>query len=188
LTVRILAISGSLQQSSSNTALLRAAAAGAPDGVNVEIYDGIRTLPHFDPDLDGPEPPTEIADLRARIVAADAVLFSTPEYAHALPGALKDTLDWLVGSGELVDKPVAVMSASPGLDGGVIAGDALVVLLGVLSADVVGQLAVGATRSKRVEHGDFTDEETLAAVAELARTLADAARELISADRTIPAP
>ena len=67
------------------------------------------------------------------------------------------------------------MTASPGLDGGVIAGDALVALLGVLSADVVGQLAVGATRAKRDEHGNFTDEATLAAVADLVRTLVDAA-------------
>ena len=76
--MRIVAISGSLQASSSNTALLRVAATVAPDGVTVELYDGIRALPHFDPDLDGPEPPPGIADLRARIVAADAVLFSTP--------------------------------------------------------------------------------------------------------------
>lgn len=175
--MRILAISGSLQQQSSNTALLRAAAAGAPaaGGVVIDLYDGIRELPHFDPDLDGPEPPPGIADLRARLVAADAVLISTPEYAHALPGALKDALDWLVGSGELVDKPVAVMSASPGLDGGKIAGDALVALLDVMSARVVAQLAVGATRSKRDEHGNFTDPDTLADVADLVRTLAAAA-------------
>jgi chromate reductase len=174
VTVRILAISGSLQQASSNTALLRVAAATAPENVTVEHFDGIRALPHFDPDLDGPEPPAGIADLRARIVAADAVLFSTPEYAHALPGALKDTLDWLVGSGELVDKPVAVMSASPGLDGGVIAGDALTTLLEVMSARVVARLAVGATRSKRDEHGNFTDPHTLTSVADLVRALAAA--------------
>jgi chromate reductase, NAD(P)H dehydrogenase (quinone) len=176
VSVRILAISGSLQLASSNTALLRVAAATAPDGVTIELYDGIRDLPHFDPDLDGAEPPPGIADLRARIVAADSVLFSTPEYAHALPGALKDTLDWLVGSGELIDKPVAVMSASPGLDGGKIAGDALATLLEVMSARVVAQLAVGATRSKRDEQGDFTDLDTLAAVADLVRTLAAAVR------------
>lgn len=174
--MRIVAISGSLQRSSSNTALLRLAAAIAPEGVTVDHYDGVRDLPHFDPDLDGPEPPPGIADLRARIVAADAVLFSTPEYAHALPGALKDTLDWLVGSGELVGKPVAVMSASPGLDGGRIAGDALVGLLGVMSARVVAQLAVGATRSKRDADGDFTDDETLVAVADLVHTLVASVR------------
>jgi NAD(P)H-dependent FMN reductase len=174
LTVRIVAISGSLQAASSNTALLRLAATVAPDDVSIERYDGMASLPHFNPDLDGTEPPPEVAELRALLAGADAVLFSTPEYAHAMPGALKDMLDWLVGSGELVDTPVAVMSASPGLDGGVIAGDALVTLLGVLSARVVAQLAVGATRSKRDEHGDFTDGETVAAVVDLVRTLAAA--------------
>ena len=70
---------------------------------------------------------------------------------------------------------VAVMSASPGLDGGKIAGDALVTLLEVMSARVVAQLAVGATRSKRDDHGDFTDPDTLAEVADLVRTLTAAA-------------
>jgi NAD(P)H-dependent FMN reductase len=89
---------------------------------------------------------------------------------------LKDALDWLVGSGELVDKPVAVMSASPGLDGGVIAGDALVALLGVLSARVVAQLAVGAVRAKRADDGSFRDTATLDEVAAVVHALVDAAR------------
>lgn len=174
--MNILAISGSLQRTSSNTALLRAAEASVPAGVTMAISDGIRGLPHFDPDLDAAGAPPEIEEFRAEVAAADAVLFSTPEYAHALPGALKDALDWLVGSGELVDKPVAVMSASPGLDGGVIAGDALVALLGVLSARVVAQLAVGAVRAKRADDGSFRDTATLDEVAAVVHALVDAAR------------
>jgi NAD(P)H-dependent FMN reductase len=91
---------------------LRAVAALAPAGVEVEIYNGIVDLPHFNPDLESKEPPS-VLDLRNRISNADAVLISSPEYAHGVPGVLKNALDWLVGSGEFGDKPVALLNAAP---------------------------------------------------------------------------
>jgi len=113
--MRILAISGSLRASSSNTALLRAAAVLAPEGVEVVLYGGIGDLPHFNPDLDleGEAGPAAVADFRANLRESDAVLISSPEYAHGVPGTLKNALDWTVGSGEFVDKPVALINASP---------------------------------------------------------------------------
>src|SRR4029450_8065808 len=95
---RILAVSGSLRARSSNTAALAAASRVAPDGVLVQLYDGLATLPHFNPDHDeeGAEPPAPVAGLRTLIAGADGVLLSTPEYAHGLPGVLKNALDWLV--------------------------------------------------------------------------------------------
>lgn len=110
--IRILAISGSLRAASSNTTLLRAAASLAPEGVVVEQFEGLGDLPHFNPDLeDAPIP--AVLDWRARLKAADGVLISSPEYAHGVPGVLKNALDWVVGSGELVFKPVALLNASP---------------------------------------------------------------------------
>lgn len=111
----LLAISGSLRATSSNTTVLRAAAALAPAGVEVALYAGLGDLPQFNPDLDdeGATPPPAVAELRARLRAADAVMISSPEYAHGVPGALKNALDWVVGSGELVDKPVALINAAP---------------------------------------------------------------------------
>lgn len=111
--MRLLAISGSLRPGSSNTTLLRAAARLAPDGVDIHFYSGLADLPHFNPDLDREPAPLAVADLRSQLAASDGVLISSPEYAHGVPGTLKNALDWLVGSGELVYKPVALLSASP---------------------------------------------------------------------------
>jgi chromate reductase len=110
--MRILAISGSLRAVSSNTALLRAAAALAPAGMEIRLYEGLGELPHFNPDLEGSEAPS-VMQLRAEIRAADGLLFSTPEYAHGVPGSLKNALDWLVSGDEFVHKPVALLNASP---------------------------------------------------------------------------
>lgn len=117
--MRILAISGSLRAASSNTALLRAAAVLAPSGVEIVVYDGLAGLPPFNPDLD-PDPvqegvalPPPVQDLRARLRAADGVVIASPEYAHGVPGAFKNALDWLVGSTDFPGMPVALLNASP---------------------------------------------------------------------------
>jgi len=111
--MRLLAISGSLRAASSNTAVLLATARLAPPDVTVELYDGIGALPHFNPDLDNEAPPGAVAAFRAAVGAADGLLISTPEYARGVPGTLKNALDWLVGSLEFPDKPVALINASP---------------------------------------------------------------------------
>jgi chromate reductase len=110
--MRILAISGSLRAVSSNTALLRAAALLAPPGMEISLYEGLGDLPHFNPDLEEAELPAMLA-LRAAIAAADGLLFSVPEYAHGMPGSLKNALDWLVSGPEFVYKPVALLNAAP---------------------------------------------------------------------------
>ena len=113
--VRILAISGSLRAGGSNNAVLDAAIRLAPVGVEVARYGALRTLPAFDPDLDtidGTMLPREAAELRAAVGRADAVLISSPEYAHGIVGALKNALDWLVGSREFPGKPVGVLNTS----------------------------------------------------------------------------
>lgn len=110
--VKILAISGSLRAGSSNTALLHAMAALVPVGVEVSVYGGLADLPHFNPDLD-PEAIPAVVEFRARLAAADGVLISSPEYAHGVAGVMKNALDWVVATGEFVDKPVALINASP---------------------------------------------------------------------------
>lgn len=111
-TLRVLALSGSLRAVSSNTALLRAAAALAPEGMEVVVYGGLGDLPHFNPDLEGSEPPAVI-DLWAQVRQADGLLIACPEYAHGVPGAMKNALDWLVGGDEFIRMPVALLNASP---------------------------------------------------------------------------
>src|SRR5436853_1978310 len=115
MPIRIVAISGSLRSGSSNTLLLRAASAIAPPGMVVDVYQGIDRLPFFNPDLDVDEVPQAVESFRATLRSAHGLLISSPEYAHGVPGVLKNALDWLVGStqGEIVDKPVALVNASP---------------------------------------------------------------------------
>src|SRR6201985_1847496 len=111
--VRILLISGSTRRGSGNTAALRTVQALAPDGITAEMYDGLTTLPAFSPDEDE-HPPGPAADLRARIAAAGALLFCTPEYAGTLPGSLKNLLDWTVGGGEISGKSAGGCRAAGG--------------------------------------------------------------------------
>ena len=139
--MRLLLISGSLRDGSTNTATLRTVQAIAPEGVDTTRYDGMGSLPHFNPDDDregGPVDPA-VADLRAALAAADAVLICTPEYAGALPGAMKNLLEWTVGDAGTYRKPVAWLNvAGPAAPTG--AADAhasLAKVLGYVGADVV---------------------------------------------------
>ena len=111
--IHLLAVSGSLRAASTNGALVGAVPLVAPAGVTVDIYRGLAGLPHFDPDLDVEPAPPAVAEWRARLAAADGVLISSPEYAHGVPGTFKNALDWLVGSGELMHKPLALVNPSP---------------------------------------------------------------------------
>ncbi|GAA4598439.1 NAD(P)H-dependent FMN reductase [Actinoplanes octamycinicus] len=118
---RVLLISGSTRDGSLHTAALRTAARLAPPELDVTLYAGLAGLPAFVP---GQTPaPDPVAELRRRVVAADALLFSTPEYAGALPGSLKNLLDWLVDGGELTGRAAAWLSVvAPGRDDGARAG------------------------------------------------------------------
>jgi chromate reductase, NAD(P)H dehydrogenase (quinone) len=112
--MKILAISGSLRAKSSSTSLVEAARLLSPPGVVVTVYGGLGSLPHFNPDLDGEGavPPPQVAELRRQIGEADALIISTPEYAHGIPGSLKNALDWLVSSFEFPGIPVALINPS----------------------------------------------------------------------------
>ena len=112
--MKILTISGSLRARSSNTELLRAAQLVADPSWTFDHYDGLASLPHFNPDHDfeGATPPEPVRDLRARIAAADALLISSPEYAHGVPGSLKNALDWMVSDAAMLGKPIVLLNAS----------------------------------------------------------------------------
>jgi NAD(P)H-dependent FMN reductase len=93
--------------------LIGAVALLVPPDVDVVLFGGLADLPHFNPDLDGEEVTPAVREFRDQLNWCDAVLISSPEYAHGVPGALKNALDWVVGSGELIDKPVALINVSP---------------------------------------------------------------------------
>ncbi|MFA7349932.1 MAG: NADPH-dependent FMN reductase [Methylotenera sp.] len=110
--MKVLALSGSLRASSSNTALLRAVARLAPSDMAVELFDSLGLLPLFNPDLEVTSP-SSVAYLRERIMSADALIIASPEYAHGMTGVMKNALDWMVGCEAFVNKPVALLNASP---------------------------------------------------------------------------
>ncbi|MFF7410161.1 NADPH-dependent FMN reductase [Streptomyces lydicus] len=175
--MRLLALSGSLRARSSNGAVLRSA---------LDVWDGpattadIGALPHFNPDLDGEgaTPPAPVAALRTAVADADALLLVSPEYAHGVPGVLKNALDWLVSSGECVHKPVAVITASPFPTGGDHANAQLRETLRMMTGEVVTAAcreipAIGPKIDAATER--VKDEPTLADLATAMAHLAAAA-------------
>jgi NAD(P)H-dependent FMN reductase len=136
-TKTVLAISGSLQSRSSNTALIRLASQLTDERVQVQVLDVLPDLPYFNPELDVEPLPPRVTELRARVGAADGVLIASPEYAHEMPGVLKNALDWLVSSGELYGKPVVVLCASPSAERGSYVREALARTLDAQGARVV---------------------------------------------------
>jgi chromate reductase len=139
--VRVLGISGSLRRDSYNSALLRAAAERLPAGAEWSEFEGLREIPPYDADAEELEgAPAAVAELRAAIAEADAVLVATPEYNHSIPGALKNALDWAsrpAGKSALMGKPAAVVGASTGMFGAVWAQAELRKVLGAMGGRVV---------------------------------------------------
>jgi chromate reductase, NAD(P)H dehydrogenase (quinone) len=113
--MRVLAISGSLRRASTNTAALEALVRLAPEGVKVLLYRDLANLPAFNPDddIEDRPKPEPVETLRTLVDASDALVIAAPEYAHGLPGALKNALDWLVASETFAGKPTALINTSP---------------------------------------------------------------------------
>ena len=113
--IRVLAISGSLRGASTNRAALEALARLAPEGVKVLVYGDLAKLPPFNPDddIEDKPKPEPVATLLALVAASDALVIAAPEYAHGIPGALKNALDWLVASETFAGKPTALINTSP---------------------------------------------------------------------------
>jgi NAD(P)H-dependent FMN reductase len=111
--ISVVAVCGSLQSKSANLSLLEEAVRLGPTAdCAVAIFDGLRRLPLFNPDLEGDEPEAVLAWRRA-VSGHQAVLIASPEYGYSLTGSLKNGIDWLIGSGELDQKPVAITCAVP---------------------------------------------------------------------------
>ena len=107
-----MAMIGSLSARSANRTVVEHIAKISSGKLSIEIYDGVRNLPQFDPDLETETPPAAVAELRQTIREADGVLISTPEYVFGVPGALKNALDWTVSTTDFREKPTAVIVAS----------------------------------------------------------------------------
>ncbi|MEJ7567043.1 MAG: NAD(P)H-dependent oxidoreductase [Gaiellaceae bacterium] len=155
--MKILALSGSLRQGSHNTDLLRGAAAAAPDGIEIELYHGLKEIPPYDADADLPgDRPVAVESFKAALAEADAILISTPEFNSSIPGVLKNALDW--ASRPLVEspvrgKPVAVLSSSTGMFGGVWAAAETRKVMGALGARTLEDTVAVAKADTRLADG-----------------------------------
>ena len=160
--MKILGISGSLRRDSHNRRLLRAAALQLPPGVELELWEGLKA----------------VRELDAAIRSADAVLISTPEYNHSVPGQLKNALDWLsrpLAQSPLRNKPVAVIGASTGLFGAVWAQAEVRKVLEAIGARVVDrELPVGQAADAFTASGRLADEDLELVLADLRADLAGA--------------
>jgi chromate reductase len=173
--MKVLAIPGSLRRDSHNRRLLQAAGELFPPDVEFEIWDGLKRVPPYDEDDDGERPPAGVAQLRAALAGADAVLFSTPEYNHSIPGQLKNALDWASrpkASSVLLNKPVAVVGASTGAFGAVWAQAELRKVLSGSGARVVeGELALGHAHERFGPDGSLLDQNQEGELREIVDTL-----------------
>ncbi len=164
--MKLLAIAGSVRKGSYNLALLRAIQSRCPEGSTVTLYNQIKNLPLFDPDIDEHHVPDSVCQLMAHIRESDGVIISTPEYAHGVPGALKNALDWLVASDAMILKPVVATSVSTSGLGGIRAHAPLLLILSAMNANVIveGSINVPYAQNKFDDALNLRDELTLRAI------------------------
>jgi NAD(P)H-dependent FMN reductase len=177
--VRILLVSGSSRDGSTNAAVLRTVAATVPAGVEAVSYGGVGSLPLFNPDDDREGAPVDprVAEMRREVARADALLICTPEYAGALPAAMKNLLEWTIGDAGTYRKPVAWINAagiaSP--TGAADAHDSLRKVLGYAGADIVEDACarIPVERSLVGDGGLIADGEVRRAIAATVNRLAE---------------
>ncbi len=178
-TFTILGIPGSLRKNSYNRALLRAATELTPPGVTIETFE-LHDIPGFTEDEEQ-TPPARIVELKARVRAANAILFVTPEYNYSIPGVLKNAIDWAsrpYGDSAWSKKPVAIMGASVGSIGTARAQYHLRQCFVFLDMHPVNQpeVMVGPAQQKFDAEGRLTDEATRTRVRQLLDALVLRAR------------
>jgi NAD(P)H-dependent FMN reductase len=187
-SVRVLLVSGSSRQGSTNAAVLSTAAAVAGDGVKTVLYPGIGELPIFNPDDDRDGLPVDprVAEMRRGVEASDAILFCTPEYAGAMPAALKNLLEWTIGDAGTYQKPVAWINAAGAAapTGAADAHASLRKVLGYAGADIVEDACarIPVERALVGPDGLVTDEAVRCQIAGVLARLAQHAAAATTSD------
>ena len=163
---RVLAIPGSIRQGSSNHRLLQVIAGLMSDRLEITIYTGLAGLPHFDPGISEEAVSASVIDFRQQLQEADGVIICTPEYAHGVPGSLKNAIDWTVSSCDFSGKPTVLITASTD---GRYGHQALLETLRVIEARDVDQLQllIPFIRAKMNNQSGGLEEKTLAEVSTL---------------------
>ena len=166
----IIAIQGSTRTNATSNLLIEAISALYEEQLIINVYDKIASLPHFNPDDDVENVMTEVKDFRAQIQQADGILICSPEYAHGVPGTLKNALDWTVSSADFYDKPTALITASTDGSFGHTAMREILKAIGDDTSEKL-QLLISFVKNKVSNQGIITHADTLLAVKELMRNL-----------------
>ncbi|MET0945209.1 MAG: NADPH-dependent FMN reductase [Flavobacterium sp.] len=161
--IKILAITGSTRKNSSNHKILKYISENIKPEFEVEIFEDLDELPHFNPDLDTENAPEKIISFRNKIAQADGIIICTPEYVFSLPGSLKNALEWCVSTIILSKKKVGLITASAS---GEMAHDQLILIIRTLEAQFEDEnlLLIQGVRGKIDEEGKIINDETLAAL------------------------
>lgn len=167
---KILAISGSTRRNSSNELILKFIGEHYAEVLDIELFEGIATLPHFNPDLDQENPPSAVVEFREKIRAVDGIILCTPEYVFSLPGSLKNAIEWTVSTAVFTDKPTAFIVASAS---GEAAFDSMNLILTTIQAEIGenARMLVQGVSGKVGKIGEIADHGTLAALDSLVKSL-----------------
>ncbi|MCR4030546.1 MULTISPECIES: NADPH-dependent FMN reductase [Flavobacterium] len=162
-TIKIFAITGSTRNNSSNFKILQYVSNHLKERFEVEIFEGLATLPHFNPDLNNENPPKEIISFRNKINNADGILICTPEYVFSLPGSVKNALEWCVSTTIFSNKKTGLITASAS---GEMGHEQLLLIMKTLEAkyDENTQLLIQGIRGKINQDGEIIVEETATAL------------------------
>ncbi|WP_217181245.1 NAD(P)H-dependent oxidoreductase [Streptomyces sp. AC495_CC817] len=173
MSVRILALVGSLRAGSHNRQLAEAAVKHAPEGVEIELYEGLADVPFYNEDIDNEAAlPAAAARLREAAGQADGFLLFSPEYNGTIPSVLKNAIDWLsrpYGAGALTGKPVAVVGTAFGQFGGVWAQDETRKAVGIAGATVLeeAKLSIPGSVVRFAETHPADDAEVVTGLTEV---------------------
>ena len=160
---KIVAISGSTRQNSINDCLIKAIADLSATSLDITIFNGIANLPQFNPDNDNDNVDKEVDDFRQQLKNADGVIICTPEYAHGVPGTLKNAIDWTISSSSFPQKPTMLIMASTG---GKYGHKALMETLKAIEAKNIDnlQMVISFVKTKVSMDNKITDDNTLSEV------------------------
>jgi len=155
---KVFAISGSSRRNSTNENILKYIAKKFSDKIELEIFEGINKLPHFNPDLDNENPPQIINDFRNKVIKSDAIIFCTPEYVFSLPGSLKNVIDWNVSTTIFSKKPIGIIITAAS---GEKALESLSLIMKTIEAKISDKtnLVIGGAKGKITPNGEIIDQE-----------------------------
>ncbi len=167
---KVVAISGSTRKNSSNESILRYIAQTFSESIALEIYDNIKELPYFNPDLDTETPPKSVIEFRNKIAQSDGIIICTPEYIFSLPGILKNAIEWNVSTTLFSNKPVAIIVASAS---GEKAFEVLNLIMTTIESKIAknSKLLIKGIKGKIGKEGEITDPDTMNEIKVLVESL-----------------